>query len=185
MKHRLLVALFVFLGAACDDHPSGGTSDASVEADAAVAPDTLAREDVAPDVQSSPDLAPDAGVDAGETKPDASADLGADVGIDASPDASPDATADAGVAMCGAASRQMLCTSYCDGVGRFCSGASMQYRSADECRTACNGPAWSCGKAGETTGNTLYCRLYHTSLAGLGEAAKECPAAGPMSVPCQ
>jgi len=190
MKHCLLVAFLVLAGAACEDHPKGAAGDASVEPDAAALPDTLAREDMSPDVQSSPDLAPDAGADAEtqpEAGPDAGADAGSDLGIDLGADTSPDvlAAVDAGVTRCGAAPREMLCTSYCDGVGRFCAGASMQYRTADECEAACNGSAWSCGQPGETSGNTLYCRLAHLTLAGLGSAATVCPNAGPKSATCQ
>jgi hypothetical protein len=89
---------------------------------------------------------------------------------------------------CGQASREMLCLTYCDGVGRFCSGGNTQYRNADECRALCNATTWACGKAGDTAGNSLYCRLAHTALAGIGgaaQAATECRNAGSGSPACQ
>lgn len=187
MKHALLAAFLVVGGAACGDSASGMKSDASdLEADGASAPDAVVRLDGAPEAQApAPDLAADAGLDA-EPATDTAlpADSGADLATP-SADASPDLGADAGGAMCGTASREMLCFSYCDGVGRFCSGANMQYRSTEECRAACNGPTWACGKTGDMTGNSLYCRLAHMALAGLGAAAKECPNAGPGSAACQ
>lgn len=191
MKHVLLVAFLALGGAACEDHPKPGTGDAGAdgEAEAQPAPDAFALPDRQPDLASAPDLAVDAGADASEPAPDGAIDAGAaDLGADAMTtpgDAAADGLADAGGETCGAASREMLCTSYCDGAGRFCTGSSQQYRDAAECRAACNGPAWTCGKAGETTGNTLYCRLAHLTLAGLGAAAKECPNAGPRSAACQ
>jgi hypothetical protein len=147
MKHGLLVAFLVLGGAACEDHPKPGAGDAGPdgEAEAQPAPDAFALPDRAPDLASAADLAADAGADAGEPAPDGSIDAGAaDLGADGTTtpgDAAADGLADAGAEMCGAASREMLCTSYCDGIGRFCTGASRQYSDAAECRAACTGPA--------------------------------------------
>jgi hypothetical protein len=187
MKHRLLVAFLVLAGAACGQSQIP-RPEAGDEADA-VAPDATVGVEVAspPDTQS-PDVAADGGADGAGPAPDSSAmdsgmadlaadTLAADVGADVSPDP--------GAAACGNVSRQDLCTSYCDGIGRFCTGANMQFPGAEACRAACNGPTWACGKAGEMTGSSLYCRMAHMAVAGLGAAAKECPNAGPGSATCQ
>jgi hypothetical protein len=81
--------------------------------------------------------------------------------------------------------REMLCTTYCQGIGTLCTGANAQYPSADECRALCNAPAWECGNQGDTTGNSLFCRLAHLALAGVGSAVMECPDAGPASLACR
>jgi hypothetical protein len=194
MKHRLLVAWLVLAVAACDDKESaksdGGLDDGG--SDGLVAVDASER-----DTQSA-DTGSGAGADAAEPTVDGStADAGTSDGGGGSDAGSPDvvgggdgseAGGDGGRAvgaMCGAASREMLCLTYCDGIGRFCTGGDKQYGSADECRTACNGTAWACGKQGELTGSSLFCRLAHTALAGVGSAAKECANAGPRSPACQ
>jgi hypothetical protein len=93
--------------------------------------------------------------------------------------------ADAG-ATCGAGVlREMLCATYCQGIGTLCTGGDAQFASAEECRAICNGPTWACGNQGDTTGNSLFCRVAHMVLAGVGSAAMECPSAGPASVACR
>jgi hypothetical protein len=66
-------------------------------------------------------------------------------------------------------------------------GNNAQYASAAACRSACVAPpsTWACGNAGETAGNSLFCRLAHMALAGVGSAATECPNAGPTSPACR
>jgi hypothetical protein len=94
--------------------------------------------------------------------------------------------ADAAVATCGpAVPRAMLCTTYCQGMATLCTGGEAQYPGAEQCRAACNGAAWGCGKEGDFTGNSLFCRLAHMALAGVGSAATECPNAGPGSPACR
>jgi hypothetical protein len=207
MKHRSLMALLALLalgpGACRDDKPAPRPdrmtdasvdvprTDATVPVDSALdratpAPDSATVDSGATDAVSGEVKGPDlGGMDAAPdiTTADVSQN-GRDAGHDVGPDLR-DATADA-VVTCGPGiPRDMLCLTYCDGVGRFCSGDSSQYRNADECRAACNAPTWACGKSGDTTGNSLYCRLAHTALAGLGAAATECPNAGPNSPGCQ
>jgi hypothetical protein len=192
MKNGFLMAALAVAVAACDDtHTKGDASGDDAGLDAIVAVDVSAA-----DVQG-PDGAGDAGADMGEPGLDGSAidggganDTGQDAGMPDvgagtdGGDAGSDGAATTG-AMCGAVSREMLCATYCDGIGRFCTGGDRQYASADECRAACNAPTWACGKQGETTGNSLFCRLAHAALAGVGSAAKECPNAGPRSPVCQ
>jgi hypothetical protein len=125
------------------------------------------------------------GLDAVDARPDGPAldGLGEDAaGTDggSSPDADAGATCGQGV------SREMLCTTYCQGIAAVCMGANAQYASADECRATCNGTTWACGNPGETTGNSLFCRVFHLALAGVaGVPAMECPNAGPTSPTCR
>jgi hypothetical protein len=73
------------------------------------------------------------------------------------------------------------CTVYCDLVQQNCLGANSQYASTSACMTACNGFSTS-GNAGDTTGNTVQCRVYHAGVAGdpvATNAATHCPHAGP------
>jgi hypothetical protein len=194
MKHCLLVAFLALGGAACDHKPAAPTDAGEADAGApdATVPVDLSRPDMqSPDTDMAPvpdgaAPAPDSSpaVDAGGT--DLAPDLArADTGVSTRPDARADTAPTLG-ADCGAGgSREMLCTTYCDGMTRFCTGSNSQYRSADECRAACAGTAWACGSSGETTGNSLFCRLAHMALAGVGSASAECPNAGPRSVTCQ
>jgi hypothetical protein len=207
MKHRSLFLAALALGvAACgngtpprkDAAPDAGGVDASVPVDTAAA--DMQTPDRAPEAGGGPDradVAPDGGgmmVDGGPR--DTGIDVGSDVapppdtgrdvsGPDLSPDVSRDVSPDAGPSCGPGASREMLCASYCDGIGRFCTRGDTQYRNADECRAACNGPAWACGNPGDTTGNSLFCRMAHMTLAGLGSPAAACPNAGPNSPVCR
>jgi hypothetical protein len=106
---------------------------------------------------------------------------------DASPDTTvpPDAAPDAGPTCVGNVSRAMLCTTYCQGLARFCTGANAQFASPQACDSACNAESLPCGNPGDTTGNSLLCRLAHLALAGVGSAAMECPNAGPNSATCR
>jgi hypothetical protein len=187
MKRGLLVA-FLILAGACDDGPPRPGDAAEVAADAgapdAAGADAIGSLDGAADLTPAPDTT-EASADGLAQALDASTadagagDVAAVVEAGAAADASPAGTT------CGpGASREMLCTTYCDGVGRFCTGANSQYKSAEECRTACNGPGWACGTTGETMGNSLFCRLAHAALAGVGDPAKECANAGANSPTC-
>jgi hypothetical protein len=185
MKHSLLMtAVFVALAiAACrDDQPAprppiavDGSGDGPRDGGGAIpGPDGKAADDAGDQVDGG-------GVDV------SAADVSAtEAGLDVEPDTERDRP-DAGMT-CGQSAREMLCLTYCDGVGRFCSGGNTQYRNADACRSLCNAPIWSCGKAGDGTGNSLFCRMTHTALAGVGGAnqiAAECRNAGPESPSCQ
>jgi hypothetical protein len=197
MKHRLLVAFLAVVGAACSDKPQPPRTDGGADARPA---DSNVPVDASPADTQRLDTATDAGADRSDPAPDTSTpppdtatmdtpnsdaaapDVGPDLGRD-----SADVAPDAGTGVtCGAgAPRDMLCETYCDGIGRFCTRGDTQYRNADECRAACNAPTWACGRPGETTGNTLFCRLAHMALAGVGAAATECPNAGPNSPTCK
>jgi len=73
------------------------------------------------------------------------------------------------------------CTTYCDLVQQNCVGGNQQYASTSACMTACTGFSTS-GNAGDVSGNTVQCRIYHAGVAGnpVGtNAATHCPHAGP------
>jgi hypothetical protein len=192
MKQCLMVPFLAFIAAACTSNAKPPKNDGGVDASIDTA---------APPVDAAPDLrAPDTGIDTAPDSPadgrqvaDAAPDRAPDVvdvrpPLDTAPDTAPDTTAvpDAGVVTCGpGASREMLCATYCDGMTRICTGANAQYASAAQCRTACNATTWACGDPGDTMGNSLFCRLAHMALAGVGVAAMECPNAGPNSPTCQ
>ena len=188
LHHRLLLGLACFaiaFGACRDGRPLPG-------ADGSAGPDSRgldAAVDLANPLPDGP-LAdvPSTEVPSADVVSDVSAESTADTNVaDLPPDVT--ALADAGpVPTCGpGARRDMLCLSYCDGMGRFCTGVSAQFQNADACRAACNAPTstWACGKPGDVTGNSLFCRLSHMALAGVGGAATECPNAGPDSPVCQ
>ena len=178
MKHRLLLAIAGFaiaFGACRDDRPpptvDGGLDMRSIDAGVDAGADQAAPRDSLPADVTTPDaLAPD-------TSPDSSPDAGrADVTRDTT------ASLDAG-ATCGPALRADLCVSYCDGIGRFCDGANTQFRNADECRATCNAPTWACGQPGAVAGNSLFCRMSHVVLAGIGAAAQSARTPGPAARP--
>jgi hypothetical protein len=206
MKNRLIVA-FLALGvaaAACDDSSPPPGKDGSVDAraiDAGVpgegpeaAVDTPAADGGSPDLGGA-DRAEAAAADASSL--DGRVEAGGIDGSDAGPgtDGTPGNAdggdggsapgTDAGVTCGPGASREMLCTSYCNGMGRFCAGASAQYGGDDACRAACNAPTWACGSPRDVTGNSVFCRVAHMALAGVGLAARECPNAGPSSPTCR
>jgi len=188
MKHGFLLAMLVAV-AGCDDKPQAQSDGGGPAGEI----DALAAVDASPPDVQSPDVAADAGADVGEPDAQGPAIDGAIDVEQAADTGAPDTGggADAGSdgpapgAMCGTASRESLCATYCDGIGRFCAGGARQYASADACKAACNAATWACGKQGETTGNSLFCRLAHTALAGVGSATAECANAGPRSPACQ
>jgi hypothetical protein len=204
MKHGLIAAfalVFTVLAGACTDDAAPPRPDAAADAP---------KQDAAPEASAADSATPDLPRDsaaADSTAPDGPrADLAVEPGPDGPaadlaapdllardtlglPDTSPDRTpdsADAGVA-CAAVPRQMLCTTYCQGIATLCTGGNRQFATADECRAACDAPTstWACGAQGDTTGNSVLCRLAHLVLAGVGAAAIECPDAGPGSPACR
>ena len=92
---------------------------------------------------------------------------------------------DGGIACAAGVSREMLCSNYCQGLSTICTGANAQFPSVQACLAACNGPDWACGTLGQTTGNTLFCRISHLALAIAAAPALECPNAGPTSAVCR
>lgn len=121
MKTRSLVAFLALGVATCDSNQPPPRKDASADAPVSV-------EAPPPADAQSPDAAADAGADrAALAAPDSptsdggTSDLSSDGARDVAPtdavrDAGgPDSARDAGVA-CGNVSREMLCTTYCDGI---------------------------------------------------------------------
>jgi hypothetical protein len=156
--------------------PDGAAADVTVERDAAA--DGGMPVVVVPDAAAPPSERPLADAAAPDSAPDrAPPDTAA---AEAGP---PDAGATCGAGV----PRDMLCTTYCQGIGAVCTGANSQYASAGACLTACNAPTspWACGAEADRTGNSLFCRLGHLVLAGVGSAAAECPSAGPRSPACK
>jgi hypothetical protein len=214
MNHRFLLGLACFAIAvvACNDEDSTPRPDAgrdtrpidmNVPADAA--PDLRQIADVG--VDTAVDVAVDAAVDVGvDTAVDVAVDAADQSGppLDGSAtdvttaEVTPDGAAEAStpdaedaffpydtVPACGSVHRADVCFSYCDGMGRFCTGANKQYQNANECMAVCKGPTWACGNPSDFTGNSLYCRVVHMTFAGVGAAAAECPNAGPDSPVCK
>jgi hypothetical protein len=68
------------------------------------------------------------------------------------------------------------CTAYCTAVQATCSGANAQYESTQECMNACS--FFAPGTSGDTGGDTLGCRIYHTGLAKT-QPVPHCWHAGP------
>lgn len=75
------------------------------------------------------------------------------------------------------------CSEYCSAIMTNCTGTNTQYNSVDLCMAWCStNYGWDVGMRGDTTGNSLGCRLYHggVAAAGGGEAAMlHCPHGGP------
>jgi hypothetical protein len=61
------------------------------------------------------------------------------------------------------------CDNYCDLMGAACPA---EYADNAACQTACG--AFAAGTPGDTTGDTMQCRLYHASVA-VGEPVTHCP----------
>jgi hypothetical protein len=77
------------------------------------------------------------------------------------------------------------CTVYCDLMQRNCTGANAQFASTSACLSACAGFPMN-GNLGDTSGNTIQCRLYFAPLCGenSNSASLHCPHAGPSSTIC-
>lgn len=187
LKNGLTVALlgFAVAAAACDrttGQPRDGMADTAADSLDVAAADGSSGDGGGADRVSAPADGPVTGaLDAsvmGETNDGFSGDAAeTDGGSSDGGDAR---------AICGpGAPREMLCTTYCQGIGAICAGANAQYAGANECRAACNAPTWDCGNQGDTTGNSLFCRVAHMALAGVGSAVMECPNAGPASLACR
>lgn len=99
-----------------------------------------------------------------------------------------------GVVPCSGISGAMACGRYCNALRMACTGANSQYPGADQnaqneaCLAAC--PTWTCGQAGDSTGNTLHCRRTNAIAAGEAIGMPEklmelCNAAGPNSTVCR
>ena len=70
----------------------------------------------------------------------------------------------------------LSCTDYCTDYLAVCStDPNNTYADMAECETICAG--FACGASGDTEGNTLGCRIYHTGAAATAPA-DHCPHAG-------
>jgi hypothetical protein len=75
-----------------------------------------------------------------------------------------------------AAPLMLTCASYCAGNLAACTAANSQWGSMQNCMDTCS--HWIMGTMGDTTGNTLACRVSHTMLAQTSPAA-HCVHSGP------
>ena len=74
------------------------------------------------------------------------------------------------------------CADYCAEVTAACTGDNAQYASEQACLDYCGTAALlPIGTLGDTSGNTVGCRMYHAGVAAqsAGNAATHCPHAGP------
>jgi len=76
-----------------------------------------------------------------------------------------------------AAMPSLTCDYYCASIMGACSGANAQYPDEATCKAVC--AAFPAGMLGETSGNTLGCRIYHSDVAGMTAPDTHCPHAGP------
>lgn len=91
-------------------------------------------------------------------------------GDDALTDALGDATPDSSTNL------TLDCASYCGGIMAACIGANAQYASMQNCLDSC--ADFPAGSLGQTSMNTLGCRVYHTEAARTN-ADSHCVHAGP------
>ncbi|MEO7729374.1 MAG: hypothetical protein ABIY55_00240 [Kofleriaceae bacterium] len=76
-----------------------------------------------------------------------------------------------------AAIEPLDCTSYCTDIQTNCTGANAQYPDMGHCTASC--ALFPVGNRGDTTGNTLACRLYHAGVPAMGAPNTHCVHAGP------
>lgn len=70
------------------------------------------------------------------------------------------------------------CNELCTAVIGACTGANAQFADMADCTSWCAGARIPTGTAGEMSGNTLECRIYHAGVARMMPAV-HCPHAGP------
>jgi hypothetical protein len=58
-----------------------------------------------------------------------------------------------------------LCEAYCSTAASSCTGSMALYTDNAACMTACAGIASTTGKPGDTSGDNIYCRIYHLGAA--------------------
>lgn len=86
---------------------------------------------------------------------------GGDTGVDgggADQDTNPPMT-DAGLSA--------TCDSYCAFEVATCTGENAQYADVADCMAQCTALAWAAGTVTDTTGNTIGCRVYHSTVAAM------------------
>ena len=80
------------------------------------------------------------------------------------------------------------CEAYCTAIMKNCTGQFQQYLSMSTCLAMC--PNFEFGREGDTSGNSLACRITHAALAATNGPAVHCPHAGPLGAdtcghPCE
>ena len=76
------------------------------------------------------------------------------------------------------------CAAYCAKIQMNCApstdgGSNAQYAAVSDCTNQCaTAAAWPAGMTGDTSGNTIGCRLYHAGAAA-ADPVLHCPHAGP------
>jgi plastocyanin len=149
-------------GDACSDGGCGTTDGGDVAGTDAGASDTLA-DSTGTDAGASDTLADVADVENKDTVDAGATDAGA-IDVADTADTAP------------------TCEQYCAAVTTACTGDLAQYVSQDECLTYCKQKGkLQAGKQGETSGNTIGCRLYHATVAGQSaeNAKTHCVHTGP------
>jgi hypothetical protein len=76
-----------------------------------------------------------------------------------------------------AASSAPDCTTYCTASLANCASMEPQYSDMASCLGTCD--AFTVGVTGDTSGNTLACRLYHTNAAAAAPGNEHCLHGGP------
>jgi len=76
--------------------------------------------------------------------------------------------------------RAAQCADYCAQIASNCQGVNQEYHGTGDCLTLCK--YFSPGVDGDTTGNTVACRLAHANFAAAGPET-HCPHAGPLGGP--
>jgi hypothetical protein len=92
-----------------------------------------------------------------------------------SPDAGPMTGNDAG----GGADPDPTCDNYCNLVMSSCSGEYAQYPDLATCMNYCTAVGeWDPGTRGDTSGNSIACRIYHANAPSIANPALHCYHAG-------
>jgi hypothetical protein len=69
------------------------------------------------------------------------------------------------------------CATYCMAIQANCTGSNAQYPDPGHCMATCG--SFSLGMTGDTSGNTLGCRIYHAGAPAMMAPATHCVHAGP------
>lgn len=71
------------------------------------------------------------------------------------------------------------CELYCDNAMRNCTGSNQLYEDRAACESAC--AAMPVGSPGDQSGNSVYCRAYHSGAPAAEDPATHCPHASASS----
>lgn len=85
--------------------------------------------------------------------------------------------ADAATGDTGTSTLRYDCPSYCDAIAKTCTGARLQYTGQAACLEMCH--HFDTGSPGDQAGDSLACRVYHTTAAAK-DPDTHCPHAGPL-----